>query len=85
MNKKTKSVEWFSMGLLLKEFSIFTNKDSVQETANETADQESLSNLSNKTVKLVGFSIFCDWQNFQSIISRQQALSGDKKVEQKLF
>lgn len=68
-----KERENFSMGLKLKEFSIFTtdkNFESIKEkkrsdrpknTKNHKLDDEEY--LTFKTIKLEGFSLFCNWDN----------------------
>lgn len=60
-NTKLQKHEGFSMGLLLKEFSVRTSETNFESMTELNEDGTPKNNLTSKKVKLTGFSIFCDW------------------------
>lgn len=73
VNKRAAKREWFGMGLMLKEFSVFSADASYQKTeAGDEGDEDDQevkeAGLSFKVARLKGFRLFCDWEGFSSTI-----------------
>jgi hypothetical protein len=65
-DKRTGLDQVFSIGLMLKEFSVFT-ADKEYKRVKDSKKVEKKDGLTFKVVHLQGLSIFCDWKNVISV------------------
>lgn len=80
--------EKFSIGLTLREFSIFTTDKNYQSVQNRERDNKRLKKnigdeerLTFKTVKLDGFSVFCNWKDVDSRIDLEKLVQQSQQKD----
>jgi len=87
-DKRTGREEVFAIGLKLKEFSVFTSDSkycslddncdkNIHKKDKDNKPQENTEGLAFKVVRLLGFSIFCDWKDIKSV---QVASNNEKSL-----